>query len=287
MENEPTATPPIEETTEWFALLYDPINHIEGKETAACFIGKLSDMQSDAVDIVFQASYRGKYPVSFFSRQSFPTGSKEEYHLNWLLSKSNVVGSRKEALDTAIEIADRVRGMDKSALKAYVESIEWADEPADTRTVEYSEKALDQRADGIKPVINALKEQNDILRERLPLPTTAVVESAITAPADSPVTESANDPQSISEPAATANVKLCRFLEKRPECRYWTSVDLGKQIGVADATVRKTVMWQVLTKERESIKKENKNKMALNSDYLSQAERKKHENSGREDRRET
>jgi len=100
-------------------------------------------------------------------------------------------------------------------------------------------------------------------------------------------TESANDTQSISEPAATANDKLCRFLEKRPECRYWTSVDLGKQIGVADATVRKTVMWQVLTKERESIKKENKNKMALNSEYLSQAERKKHENSGREDRRET
>jgi len=100
------------------------------------------------------------------------------------------------------------------------------------------------------------------------------------AHADSPATEPANETKSTTEPAATANDKLCRFLEKRPECRFWTCVDLAKQIGEADSTVRKTAMWKVLKKERESIKKENKNKMALNSEYLSQAKRKKYENSG-------
>jgi|GEM_PF-3172464 len=50
------------------------------------------------------------------------------------------------------------RGNSISAMDAYQASIEWADAPSNVRTVGYSEKALEQRAAGIKPLITAIGE---------------------------------------------------------------------------------------------------------------------------------
>ena len=73
----------------------------------------------------------------------------------------------------------------------------------------------------------------------------------------------------------SANKKLCYFLEKNPECRSWTSLNFGKQIGASDATVRKTAMWKSLSKEKKTLKVQNATKLKLNNMHISDAKRKK------------
>jgi hypothetical protein len=118
--------PPIEEAVEWYALLF-PIHastDVPEYAFAARFLGKLTEMQIDAIDIAYQKSYTGKHPIRFYCRQSFPAGSEVEKRLDYLLSKSNLSPGMAEALDTVVAIAERVSGMDESELKAYVESVQ-------------------------------------------------------------------------------------------------------------------------------------------------------------------
>jgi hypothetical protein len=69
--------------------------------------------------------------------------------------ETNVNG---DSLSPSLMQAASGRGNPKTAIEAYNDSIEWADEPADVRTVGYSEQALEQRAVTMKPLIAAIGE---------------------------------------------------------------------------------------------------------------------------------
>jgi len=73
----------------------------------------------------------------------------------------------------------------------------------------------------------------------------------------------------------TADEKLRDFLESHPECRCWTSVDIGIQINESSGTVRKTASWKLLSQKRGVERKANQIRYKLNNERLNKDERDK------------
>ena len=138
----------------------------------------------------------------------------------------------------------------------------------------------------IKKMREFIRIAEDIRKDR---PNDTIEVTAPAALSETEATATALTDTAQQSGSKTANELLCDFLKKRPECRSWSSVDLGKQINVSGATVRKTVMWSLLSQEQGAVKERNKIKMKLNNEYLPVAEREELENRLRDlgNRRET
>ena len=130
------------------------------------------------------------------------------------------------------------------------------------------------------PLIEILKEQNEILKERLPLPTTIETE---TTPANFKNSELTETPagQTLKPPKPKINLEavIAGIFETRPETKTWDSVRLlaylkdwarkqGVTIDVTDSRIRQLKIWEANRIHRES----GKTRFGYNSDDLAEAE---------------
>jgi len=130
------------------------------------------------------------------------------------------------------------------------------------------------------PLIEILKEQTEILRERLPLPTTIETE---TTPANFKKSELTVTPagQTLKPPKPKINLEtvIAGIYETRPETKTWGSVRLlaylkdwareqGVTIDVTDSRIRQLKIWEANRIHRES----GKTRFGYNSDDFAEDE---------------
>jgi len=138
---------------------------------------------------------------------------------------------------------------------AYNEPIEWADEPADTRTVEYSEKALAQQARLQAPVVEAINKLHDRLDKSLPF-----------YPVNNPVTQKDRESaKTLNPPRSKIDYEkiIAGIYDSRPETKAYNSAQLlaylknwardqGVEIDITASRIRQLESWKANRMHRES-----------------------------------